>query len=64
MEKKVLIACAGGASRSASIILAYMISEGWNMNDALQHMQKIRPVINPNPLCLLSIRTFFNIPPY
>lgn len=64
MRKKVLIACAGGASRSASLILAYMISEGWDMNDALRHMQKIRPVINPHPLCLQSIRTFFNIPPY
>ena len=63
-HKPVLVACVGGASRSASIILAYMISEGWDMNDALSHMQKIRPVINPHPLMLLSIRRYFKIPPY
>ena len=58
-HKPVLVACMGGASRSASIILAYMISEGWDMDKALLHMQKIRPVINPHPLMILSIKRYF-----
>jgi len=63
-KENILIACAGGASRSASIILAYMINEGWNLDEALKYMQKIRPIINPLPSMLLSIRRYFKIPPY
>jgi protein-tyrosine phosphatase len=64
LKQKVLVACAGGASRSAGIILCYMIEEGWDMNKALSYMQKIRPIINPHPLILLSIRRYYGIPPY
>lgn len=63
-HRPVLIACAGGASRSAGIILCYMIEKGWNFNDALKHLQKIRPIVNPHPLILLSIRKYYKIPPY
>lgn len=61
---KVLVACAAGASRSASIILAYMVSEGWDIDEALKHMQKIRPIINPSIECLDSVKEYFRIDTY
>lgn len=60
----VMVSCAAGASRSASIILAYMISTGWDFDEALKHMQKVRPIINPSIECLDSIKEYFGIPTY
>ena len=60
-DKPILIACAGGVSRSAGLILCYMIEQGWDMDEALKYMQKIRPIINPHPLIILSIRRYFDI---
>lgn len=61
---KVLIGCAAGMSRSVGIVLAYMIDQKWDFNDAFLHIRKKRPCISPHPLILLSVRRYFGIPDF
>lgn len=47
---KVLIHCAAGVSRSASLVIAYVMQEKqWGMAQALSWVREKRPVISPNP---------------
>ena len=59
LRKKVLVACAAGMSRSVGIVLAYMMSEGWEYNEAFLHIRKKRPCMSPHRLVLLSVRRYF-----
>lgn len=45
----VLIHCYAGISRSATILTSYLMKT-YNMSpaDALSHIQRIRPIVNPN----------------
>jgi atypical dual specificity phosphatase len=46
---QVLVHCFAGKSRSASFVIAYLMqSSGLSYMDALRHVQKHRPVIEPN----------------
>lgn len=56
VNKKVLVACAAGMSRSVGIVLAYMVFRGWDYDDAFLHIRKKRPVMNPCYLVELSIK--------
>ena len=48
--QKVLVHCAAGVSRSASIVIAYlMLKHNITFQQAFTHVQKRRPIINPNP---------------
>lgn len=48
-SKKVLVHCHEGISRSSSIVIAYLIKHhNLSSIDALQFVQKIRPIVNPN----------------
>jgi len=41
--------CGKGVSRSATCIIAYLMkNKGWSMTEALKHVQKCRPIVNPN----------------
>lgn len=45
----VLVHCRAGISRSATIILAYMILyANYTFEEAYTHLQKARPIIQPN----------------
>lgn len=45
----VLVQCHGGASRSATIICAYLIkAKSWNYEQALQFLKEKRPRVKPN----------------
>ena len=45
----VLVHCAAGISRSASVIIAYLIQyEGMTMTDAIRHLKSVRPSVYPN----------------
>jgi protein-tyrosine phosphatase len=48
-KKRILVHCAAGISRSASLVIAYlMIENKWTYEEAYHYLQKRRPQINPN----------------
>lgn len=48
-ENKVLVHCAAGASRSAALVLAYLMrTQQIGAMAALRQVQRIRPIVNPN----------------
>lgn len=48
-NKKILIHCNEGRSRSVSVIIMYLIlKKGYRYIDALQHIERIKSDINPN----------------
>ena len=48
-SQKVFVHCSAGASRSASIVIAYcMKTKGWQFNEALAYVQERRPCVDPN----------------
>ena len=47
--KTCFIHCAAGVSRSASIVIAYvMVTKGLNFEEALKYVQERRPCVDPN----------------
>lgn len=47
-EGGVLIHCHAGVSRSATVLIAYLISEGMTYQDALKFVRSKRPIVEPN----------------
>jgi len=46
----VLVHCAAGVSRSASLVTAFLMKyKSLTKEDALSHVKAIRPIVNPNP---------------
>ncbi|CAD8182338.1 unnamed protein product [Paramecium octaurelia] len=46
----VLVHCMAGKSRSATIVLAYlMFSQDWTLQEALIYLKSVRPLVCPNP---------------
>lgn len=52
-EAAILIHCYAGISRSATIVIAYLVSKGINLEDALKYILRKRKKVCPN-------RGFFN----
>jgi len=53
---KVLVHCQAGQSRSASIVLAYLIhSEGYTLRDAYKYLKTRRVCVKPNPNFFLQL---------
>lgn len=49
MEGSVLVHCAGGRSRSAALVTAYLMSSrGWSFDYAVSVLKAVRPVIQIN----------------
>lgn len=47
--KNVIVHCAAGMSRSASLVIAYlMIENRWHYEEAYSYVKKRRPIIDPN----------------
>jgi hypothetical protein len=54
-----LVHCYAGISRSATLVLAYLIlTEGHTLRSALEHCRKVRPIVNPNHGFLQQLSTF------
>lgn len=44
-----VVHCQAGASRSVAVVVAYLISHAWSLEDALHHVKCLRSAANPNP---------------
>lgn len=63
--KKTLVHCAAGISRSACTIAAFMhISGQMPFDAALHHIKHCRPIVQPHPDIVTSIRKLLRIWPY
>jgi len=58
-ERPVLIHCKAGVSRSASVLLAYLIEYcGYSLHDAFMFTLERRPTITPNPGFMTRLREY------
>nr|XP_048314137.1 protein phosphatase Slingshot homolog 3 isoform X2 [Myodes glareolus] len=59
---RVLVHCKMGVSRSAATVLAYAMKQyGWGLEQALIHVQEVRPIVRPNPGFLRQLQTYQGI---
>ncbi len=57
--KKVLVHCRMGISRSATMIIAHLMKKrGLSMKQAISHVERVRPIINPNPGFMTQLKIF------
>ena len=60
--KRILVHCAAGISRSATVVAATLIRFGkYNVADALQRIRRARPFINPNPGFMTQLHQFASV---
>jgi atypical dual specificity phosphatase len=48
-DKNIYIHCRAGISRSASGLIAFLMSKGLNMRDSVNYISSRRKIIQPNP---------------
>jgi hypothetical protein len=61
--ERVLVHCYAGISRSATVVLAYLIKyQGMSLREAWAHTQKRRPIINPNEGFQAHLKLFEHAP--
>jgi len=54
----VLVHCAAGISRSASVVIAYlMMTRGMTLAEAYQYVKSRRPIVEPNPGFIQQLST-------
>ncbi|KAG8522708.1 Protein phosphatase Slingshot-3 [Galemys pyrenaicus] len=59
---RVLVHCKMGVSRSAATVAAYAMKQyGWSLEQALRHVQELRPIARPNPGFLRQLQTYQGI---
>jgi protein-tyrosine phosphatase len=52
---RVLVACAAGMSRSACMIIGYLVRAGWDEASAHELVRRSRPIVAPVPKMLDSV---------
>jgi len=63
--KRTLVHCAAGISRSAAVAAAFMdFSDQMPFDAALNHIKRRRPIAQPHPAIITSLRKFLKIWPY
>ena len=61
LNGRVLVHCNAGISRSAAIVMAYLIqNEGMNVNDAFSYLRSKRPATCPNPGFLIQLENLYS----
>ncbi|XP_020823898.1 protein phosphatase Slingshot homolog 3 [Phascolarctos cinereus] len=59
---RVLVHCKMGVSRSAATVMAYAMKQyNWGLDQALRHVQELRPIARPNPGFLRQLHTYQGI---
>ncbi|XP_039037840.1 dual specificity protein phosphatase 1B-like isoform X2 [Hibiscus syriacus] len=55
----VLVHCFMGISRSATVVIAFLMKKnGMRFSQALEHVKRRRPQVSPNPGCVLQLQHF------
>lgn len=55
----MLVHCVQGISRSSTLVSAYLMRhKGWGAEQALEHLQRVRPIICPNDGFRLQLKEF------
>jgi protein-tyrosine phosphatase len=59
---RILVHCNAGVSRSASIVIAYLMHKNHfdSFTSAYEHVKKCRPVIHPNPNFIQQLKNLQN----
>ncbi|PIN80481.1 hypothetical protein COV11_03930 [Candidatus Woesearchaeota archaeon CG10_big_fil_rev_8_21_14_0_10_30_7] len=57
-QKKVYVHCARGHTRAPTMVIAYLVSKGMNLEKALSFVKKKRPVIHPTKAQLSFLKKF------
>uniref|UniRef100_A0A7N4PY32 protein-serine/threonine phosphatase n=1 Tax=Sarcophilus harrisii TaxID=9305 RepID=A0A7N4PY32_SARHA len=59
---RVLVHCKMGVSRSAATVMAYAMKQySWGLEQAVRHVQELRPIARPNPGFLRQLHTYQGI---
>ena len=60
-KNNILIHCALGVSRSASLVAFYMMKEkGWDYDTCYNYMKERRPIVNPNSNFVEQLREYYD----
>jgi protein phosphatase slingshot len=55
----ILVHCLAGVSRSATVVAAYLMKvDGLGLEEALKHIRRKRPLVNPNPGFISQLRQY------
>ena len=58
-DEKILVHCMVGSSRSATIVIAYLMwIKKWKLEQALKYVQEKRPIVEPNEGFLKQLEMF------
>lgn len=63
-NRKILVVCGAGKSRSATVVLSYLIKRGFSLSSALAYLKERRPAIDPSIRMLASLMEYHNLHPY
>lgn len=61
-ERRVLVQCGAGISRSATFVLAYLIESGRELPDAFTLLKQQHPIASPLPAMWQSLLTYYDLP--
>ena len=56
IKSPVLVNCFWGVSRSAGMILCYLLEEGWSILEATTLLKLKRPIVNISPMIMTSVK--------
>ena len=60
-RNNILVHCAAGMSRSASLVIFYIMKEkGWNFDASYKFCKDRRPIVEPNDNFQEQLRDYYN----
>ncbi|NDJ35029.1 MAG: dual specificity protein phosphatase family protein [Chloroflexi bacterium] len=61
-EGRVLVMCWAGMSRSATVVLAYLVSQGMGLREAYEHLRQQHPLTEPHTTLWQSLLDYTGLP--